>query len=69
MAKIICWLPLVLGTFILTKPEVASQESGEQRVETASECKLSRWKEMLAELCHVSCYYIVNVSSLACSYK
>jgi hypothetical protein len=64
MAYTTRWLPLLLGIFILRKPDVASEQISELTGGTASKSGLRREKNLLAAMCYVSGYYIVHVSSL-----
>jgi hypothetical protein len=64
MVHLICWLPLLLVIFILTRADAVPDQCSELQGEIAGVRKLNHRNEVLLGQCYVSGYYIVYVWSL-----
>ena len=64
MFRLICWLPLLLVIFILTREDAVSDQCSKLPGEIAGVRKLNHRNGVLLGQCYVSGYYIFHVSSL-----
>ena len=68
MVHVIFWLPFLFVVFLLEQSNAVSDQCGELQSEISCIRKLNHRNKLLLDQCYVSGYYIVNVSSLECSY-